>query len=300
MSALELGNSLNSYGSPSVELGIAEYEGQTPPDELPKVTDLSRDFGSLLSDYSHGGYRAHTALEYAGHLKARFKHGTYESNNPEYAREQILPRLYIDLMILTAQRDDYHALIKHLGQRRTETSLPALHRLIGAKIEVQQGIGNYARLYPEKTGSALFGNISTMMHHGRRVLYGDEVTFDKAREQNLTQLLAILAEYKVLAALHEEWPDATFGTVEEDQHGTDIVVPSQVRDEFVALQVKSKIKADTQLTILDQKLSGIPEVRVPMNVEQNDPLSLNRAHSKILRAFVHTAPTHKLSIAHAA
>jgi hypothetical protein len=263
-------------------------------DELPSVKDLATDFGILLEGYENPTYRTHIALEYANHLRARYEPGGYSSANPSYAGQQVLSRLYLDAFILKARRDVYQTTVKRRGIE--PQTLPMLLNLIQGKIDFQKDIQDYIALNPELDSASLFSNLSIMMHHSRRVLYDDEVTFEKAKEQNISQLMAILAEHKVLTALHEEWPEAKLGTTEQDRMGTDIVVPTNLdQTRGVALQIKHSKSPFGILRILEEFKP--PRINVPMHLEINDPLSLSKEHQTTIIDFVRGAPRQSLAIA---
>jgi len=113
----------------------------------------------------------------------------------------------------------------------------------------------------------------------------------------LAQLSAILAEYKVLTALRDDWPLATFGSVEQDKAGADIVIPSPNRSRRgIALQVKSSRDANCGLAIYD-KYVRVPVVRVPMNPKLHDPIRLNNDQSFTLKNFIRVAPKYPIAFA---
>lgn len=273
------------------------HSGDVLPDQIPGIHDLHSDFNHLLSGFTNNRYRVGLAIEYAEYLKSRFEPTVYSSSDQAYAKEQILPRLYLDTFVLLARRQEHHSVTKSLSQKRSPESLPVLHALINAKLDLQKNIAEYVELNPDKSSMIVFGNISQVMHQTRRLLYDDEVTEERAKNENLSQLSGILAEHKVLSALREGWPLATFGSVEQDTGGTDIVIPTQQDPSMaVALQVKSNRKAGGELSINDNDCR-VPIVSVPMNTIIHDPLKLSWEHAKTLRKFITIAPTYSLATA---
>lgn len=282
-----------------LEVAPNGYESQRDvlPDELPPIKELSEDFKYLLSGYTNNRYRINTALEYADHLRARFEPGMFSIDDPEYAKTQVLPRLYLDSMLITARRQYYQSLMKRSGDRQAPNTLYSLMDLISAKLDLQKDISDYVNLNQGESGLSLFGNLAQVMHHSRRILYGDEVMQERGRQENLSHLCGMLAEYKVLSALHEDWPMATFGSVEQDTKGTDIVIPSQHKPhQAVALQVKSMRNGFRELSISSKDVV-VPVVRVPMDPVRHDPMRLSREHTSILKRFVQTAPTYEIAFA---
>ncbi|MBI2285515.1 hypothetical protein HYU82_01675 [Candidatus Saccharibacteria bacterium] len=268
------------------------------PDELPTVRALSSDFEYLLDGFSNNRMRINMTIEYAEHLKTRFEPGVYSDESPEYARNQVLPRLYLDSMLLTTRRRAYHSIMKHRGGELSPDTMAPLMALIDAKLDLQKDISDYISLNPDRSGVAIFGNLAQISHHSRRMLYGDEVTEDRTREENLSHLCGILAEYKVLSALHERWPKATFGSVEQDTEGTDIIVPSLVLPhEAVALQVKSLRNGRRDELSISTKDVVVPVVRVPMDPARHELTRLRQEHSAILKRFVQRAPTYQIAFA---
>ncbi|HEX2615236.1 MAG TPA: hypothetical protein VHL10_07070, partial [Nitrososphaera sp.] len=153
----------------------------------------------------------------------------------------------------------------------------------------------YVLLNPDKSSKAIFGNLVQMIHHSRRLLFNDEATFEKTKTQNLDRLRGILAEYKVLVAVSEEWPKATIGTVEQDILGADIIIPDVSGGKRpVALQVKSSNGTNRDLEFIPRE-SRAPIVRVPMNITEHDPLSLSREHISRLHSYVKTAPRFRIA-----
>lgn len=268
-------------------LSVREYQ----PDELPRISELSQDLRYLLEEYDRPKYRRAAALDYAGALRARYTPGEYSLETPEYAAEQVLPRLFLDSFLLTANRQDYQSRIKKSSDRRDPATFPALKALIGAKIDFQLDVMDYTRLNPDKTSMTLYGNLAALTLHGRRILYGDTVTDEDAKQKSLSQLVAALAEYKVLSALWEKWPSASIGSVIMDTKGTDIVIPTLHNPEVSAvLQVKSSRRRGYDFKVDERGHQEVPIVMVPMDTDLHDPFELSRQQRKTLRNIVANFP----------
>jgi len=278
----------------SAELPIGEnaYLRNHLPDELPAIRDMSSDFDYLLEGFGNNKYRSGLALEYVNHLKARFQPGEYSVGDPEYAREQILPRLFLDTMTFTASREIYQTSARGRGG---ESTLPVLQGLINAKIDLQKDISEYVFLNPNKDNLVLYHSLVLIMNHSRRVLYGDMVTDERAKQSNLSQLSGILAEYKVLSTLLEDWPQATFGSASQDMAEADIVVPARRNPELgVVLQVKADRNPLCKMKLF-VKGRRVPTLVVPMDTSQHDPLKLSGEHSEMVKNYVSAVPRLELA-----
>ena len=269
-------------------LFIEEYRRFTP-DALPDVKSMSTDFDYLLEGHSNRKQRMIMAVEYAGYLKDRFTTGVYESSEPGYAQEQILSRVYLDTFVLAARRQYFNSVVKNIGRRYSDEEVVPLRALISSKLDLQSSISEYVNLNSDKDSSQIFGNLAIINHHSRRLVYGDELTSNEDRKESLAHLAAILAEYKVLTALRNHWPQATFGSAEQDRLGTDIIIPSGREGRGVALQVKSSLKPTWDL-LINSDHATVPKVKVPMDFATHDPLSLSTEHSEKLTTFVRHTP----------
>jgi hypothetical protein len=267
-----------------------------PAEWLPPVNLLSGDIRYLLEEYADRKVRQSLVVEYVDSLRERIQPNFYSVQSGQYAQEQVLSRLFLDSIALTARHQKYHSDSKKMGRRAPET-FDDLRMLLATKRDMKLNLADYVRFNPDKPSGILFNNLWSMMNHSRRLIYNDDVTMEKSRLSNARELFGLLAENKVVLALQEnEWPLANHSTIDQDSGGADVVIPvGHKMNSAVLLQVKSRDFEGSAFQIHPNHRTH--KVVVPMNLRDNNPFRLSTYDAHMLNEFIHNAPRVKLPLA---